>query len=251
MERRRDGSWIYATYRWSEDGRAAERAPARGVLAAVELRPARAPGDAAVSHDLPSVGDCQSCHGAGPTPVLGFSALQLSPDRDPNAPHREAPPPGAVDLPELARRGLLPALPPALLRSPPRVQAATPTARAAMGYLHGNCASCHDARGDLASLGLDLTQRIEPASGAGPLATAVGVPSRYRPAGARDPVPRIAPGEPDRSALVARISSRNPAAQMPPTGTHLVDEEAVKLVRSFVAELKSPQPVVSLGKATP
>lgn len=239
MERRGDGSWIFATYRWTEDGRDAVLAPNRGVLAAAELRPARA-GAPAVSHDLPSMGDCISCHTAGPTPVLGFSALQLSPDRDPNAPHREPPPPGAVDLPELVGRGLVVDLPPALLRSPPRVEAPTPTARAALGYLHGNCASCHDVRGELASLGLDLTQRVVRTPGSGPLATAVNVPSRYRPAGARETVPRIAPGEPDRSALVARLSSRNPSAQMPPMGTHLVDDEAVKLVRSFVAELEAP-----------
>ncbi|MFT3915170.1 MAG: hypothetical protein QM704_13925 [Anaeromyxobacteraceae bacterium] len=239
MERRQDGSWIFATYRWTEDGKDAVLAPNRGVLAAAELRPARA-GAPAVSHDLPSMGDCISCHTAGPTPVLGFSALQLSPDRDPNAPHREAGSPRDVDLPELAGRGLLVDLPPALLRRPPRVEAPTPTARAALGYLHGNCASCHDARGDLASLGLDLTQRVEPTPGAGPLATAVNVPSRYRPAGARGAVPRIAPGDPERSALVARISSRNPSAQMPPMGTHLVDDEAVKLVRAFVEELDAP-----------
>jgi len=235
MERRADGSWLYATYAWTEDGSDAVLAPRRGVLAAAEIRPG-------VHHDLPSVGDCVSCHGAGPTPVLGFSALQLSPDRDPNAPHREVPPAGAVDLAVLHRRGLLPELPAALVRDPPRVHAGTPAARAAKGYLHGNCASCHDGRGDLASLGLDLTQRIEPAPGTGPDATAAGVISRYRPAGARGPVARLAPGDPDGSALVARMSSRNPAAQMPPSGTHLVDEEAVRLVRAWVEELPAARP---------
>jgi mono/diheme cytochrome c family protein len=169
--------------------------------------------------------------------VLGFSALQLSPDRDPLAPHAEAPEPGSVDLPALARRGLVSDLPAALLARPPRVEAPTPVGRAAQGYLHGNCASCHDVRGDLASLGLDLTQRVEPSPGAGPLASAVGVRSRYRPSGASGPAARIAAGEPDASALVARISTRFPAAQMPPAGTHLVDEEAVRLVRAWIEEL--------------
>jgi len=33
--------------------------------------------------------DCRACHEGRTTPVLGFSALQLSPDRDPNAPHAQ------------------------------------------------------------------------------------------------------------------------------------------------------------------
>ena len=39
------------------------------------------------SHDLPPVRDCLRCHSRGGDAVLGFDALQLSPDRDPLAPH--------------------------------------------------------------------------------------------------------------------------------------------------------------------
>jgi hypothetical protein len=249
MERRPDGSWIFATYLWSEDGADADLAPEEGVRGAAAIRPG-------VFHDLLSVGDCTACHGAGPTPVLGFSALQLSPDRDPLAPHREAASPGDVDLPGAVRDELVSDLPPRLLASPPRVRAATPAARAAQGYLHGNCSSCHDGRGEMASLGLDLTQRVDPAPGTGPTATAVGAPSRYRPPGERSALQRIAPGQPDRSALVYRISTRNPAAQMPPIGTHLVDEEAVRLVRTWIEEIDpsrsaGPGRIARSGPPTP
>ena len=58
--------------------------------------------------------DCLACHGGASVPVLGVSALQLSPDRDPLAPH--ASPAGRrSDLRGLVARGLVRGLPPALL----------------------------------------------------------------------------------------------------------------------------------------
>ncbi len=236
MERRADGSWLYATYRWTADGTDAVRAPATGVPAAARL----AGGSV---HDLPSVGDCEACHGAGRTPVLGFSALQLSVDRDPLAPHAESPPADALDLASAVRAGLVRRFPRALLETPPRIQARSDVARAALGYLHGNCASCHDLRGELASLGLDLTQRVVPRSGVGPLATAVGVPARYQPHGAGEAIFRVAAGRPERSALLHRMSSRAPADQMPPIATHRIDADAVELVRTWIATLEPTERV--------
>jgi hypothetical protein len=236
MERRADGSWLYATYRWSADGTDATRAPATGVPGAVRL----AGGSA---HDLPSVGDCEACHGAGRTPVLGFSALQLSPDRDPRAPNAEAPATGAVDLRSAVRSGLVRRLPRALLDTPPMIQAQDEVSRAALGYLHGNCGGCHDLRGELASLGLDLSQRVAPAMGTGPLATAVGVTARYQPSEVQAPMLRIAAGRPERSALLHRMSSRAPADQMPPIGTHRIDAEAVELIRAWITTLESTEHV--------
>jgi hypothetical protein len=50
-----------------------------------------------------------------------------------------------------------------------------------------------------------------------------------------DPQDRIVPGDPDRSVLVGRISSRQPFTQMPPLGTRLVDDDAVRLIRDWIA----------------
>ena len=229
MERLADGSWLYATYRWGEDG--AVLAPARGVASAVRL-------GGGSTHDLPSTGDCEACHAAGRTPVLGFSALQLSPDRDPLAPHAERPAPDSFDLPSAVRAGMVRRLPRALLASPPRIDATTPVERAALGYLHGNCGGCHDLRGELASVGLDLTARVLPRPATGAVATAVDVPSRYQPPGVEGSLLRIAPGVPGRSALLHRLSSRSPVDQMPPIGTHLVDEDGVRLITDWIAGLR-------------
>jgi len=116
-------------------------------------------------------------------------------------------------------------------------------ARAALGDLHGNCGSSHDLRGELASLGFDLTQRLAGAAAAGPLATAVGVPARYQPSELQEPMLRVAAGGPGRSALLHRMSSRAPADQMPPIGTHRVDAEAVELIRTWITTLERTEHV--------
>ena len=74
-------------------------------------------------------------HLSAPLVVLGFTALQLSDDRDPRAPHAETLTPDMVTLRTLITDGRLSPTPASLLESPPRIRAVTPTARAAMGYL--------------------------------------------------------------------------------------------------------------------
>ncbi len=117
-----DGRWRYATYVWKADGSDAVLAPARG-----HCRPCRWPRAPGGRYAIPSRGDCLACHDERPVPVLGVSALQLSPDRDPLG----AAPAGA-DLSELLRRGLLRGLPQALLerrRASPRPRRGTRRAR--------------------------------------------------------------------------------------------------------------------------
>jgi hypothetical protein len=223
----RDGAWRYATYVWSADGRDARRAPDAGIRGAAEVRPG-------VAYDVPSRADCRACHEGHPSTVLGFGALQLSPDRDPGALHAAAVEPDALDLAALVARGLVRNLPPELAAHPPRIDAPTPRARAALGWLHANCASCHNAQGPLANLGLVLEQRVGAPRGAAVLGSAVRVAARLRSGGA--PALRIAPGRPGESLVVSRAASRDPFVQMPPLGTHLVDEEAVALLSAFVRE---------------
>jgi hypothetical protein len=171
-----------------------------------------------VAHVVPRATDCQICHTDGP---LGFSALQLSSDRDPNAAHRE--PAVGIDLAGLIDRGMLRGY-----RGPraPGIEARTPTERAALGYLHGNCGGCHNARTSLASLEMELT----PAAAV--RATTIGRASRFAPARAR-----IAPHAPEASVVVERMRARDPVTQMPPLGSQLVDREGVELVSAWIAEL--------------
>jgi mono/diheme cytochrome c family protein len=225
------GGWQYATYVWNEEETEATLAPERGILRSVPIKEG-------VRHAIPSRLDCRACHEGSPVRVLGFSALQLSPDRDPNAPHAETPPTGAVDLRWLIERGLVRGLPTDLVDVAPRIAARTPTARAALGYLHGNCSSCHTAGGELATLEFSLQYVVGTSRGETPpaVSTGVGRASLFKMPGWSRPGLRLVAGKADESVLLARMSSRHPVAQMPPLGTQLVDADAVELMRRWIDE---------------
>jgi hypothetical protein len=242
IEHTPDG-WQFASYAWTDDETEAPVAPELGVRNSVPIRDG-------VSHAIPSRQDCGACHLAGPSRALGVTLLQLSPDRDPAAPHAEQLPPGAVDVPQLVARGLIRRLPPAVLRAN-RIVAETPTSRAVLGYLSTNCGSCHTGGGELSSLAFALNYPLKPRGDLRPpaLLTALGRPSHFRVTDAPEAVDRVSAGRPDASVVVLRMASRNPAIQMPPLGTRLVDEEALGLIRRWIAEdLVSPTPPVVGGR---
>jgi hypothetical protein len=232
IERLADGSWRYGTYVWTEDGRDAVRAPEDGIAS---LPVAEAPSG---RYAVPSEYDCRACHEGAAVPVLGFSALQLSPDRDPLAPHADRENP--TDLRALVARGLLRNLPPALSESPPRITAATPIERAALGYLHGNCGHCHVAPAeDGASVPVDLLLAHDAAadgaaSAAMVLGSLLGASSRFRPTGAAAPPQVVVPGAAGQSLLTLRMRSRDPRVQMPPLGTFIPDPNALALIERWI-----------------
>ena len=223
-----DGKWKFATYVWSADERRAALAPERGVRAACESAPG-------VPYDVPGRADCLACHAAGSKSVLGFTALQLSSDRDPLAPHAQPVPADAVDLGEFVRRGLVRNLPERFVQTPPRIVAATPRERAALGYLNANCGMCHSSAGTLAGLGLDLSYSLADSGKAPAIDTTLERPSRFRCASDGDPL-RIAPSAPELGVLPRRMASRQPLSQMPPLGTHLCDADALELVTEWIRE---------------
>lgn len=241
LERRQDGTWLYATYAWSDDEHEA-------VLVSEQGKPGAYTLGEGVWHTIPSVNDCKTCHQGGRTEVLGFDALQLSPDRDPNAPHAEPAPAPGVDLNYLVKNQLLKHLPRALLDTPPRIAASTPTERAALGYLHGNCGHCHNDVGLLKNLDFSLHHipLSTPPAPERAMATAVGQPIKARASGQTlDALLRVEPGAPERSVVVQRVGSRYPALQMPPLGTVLVDEQALALLARWIAE--TPKPAAASG----
>jgi hypothetical protein len=229
IERLADGTWRFAAYVWNAEGTDAELAPAKGIA---KLAAKGAPKGV---YTVPSRDDCRTCHEGGAAPVLGVGALQLSPDRDPLAPHAEPKSAAQVDMPALAARGILRNLPAALLDRPPRITADSPVARAALGYLHANCGHCHNDVGSLASLELSLAQETALADTATKvLGSTLGHSSGYRPRNAQSATQRIVPGRPDSSVLVLRMRSRNPMSQMPPLGTQLADDEGLALVERWI-----------------
>ena len=230
IERLPDGAWRYATYAWNADGREATLVAETGGVAT--LADGR-------TYPLPSRDDCRACHEGGAVPILGFSALQLSGDRDPGAVHAE---PSDADLRAFAARGVLRNLPAELLDTPPRIAASSPRERAALGYLHGNCANCHNASDAGVPVGLDLQQRVAPAArDAGPHAARLVDDSRSRIAGVPDATRWVEPGAPGRSVLALRMRSRDPYRKMPPLGTQHADTLGVELIEEWIASLPTPE----------
>lgn len=232
IERLADGSWRFATYLWNDTGTDAALAPADGVAA---LPVATAPGG---RYAVPSQADCRACHEGAAVPVLGASALQLSPDRDPLAPHAGADDDATrTDLRSLVARGWLVNLPRELLANPPRIAARSPQERAALGYLHGNCGHCHnDAADGAVPVGVRLAQRAGARDDGARqvLESLFGASSRYRGHGAAKGAQVVVPGDAARSVLVQRMRSRDARVQMPPLGTQLPDATGLALIERWI-----------------
>lgn len=225
MEAQATGRWLFATYVWTPDGRDARLAPRTGQAHVAEIAPGTA-------YDVPAAADCLTCHGLRQPEVLGFSALQLSPDLAPGTP-TETRAPDSLDLAKLMTAGRLNGAPATWTKQSPRIAGRGPQERAALGYLHGNCGPCHDSQGNLAVLDLNLRHRESlPRE---PALAAVGQTSRYQipgtPAGQTQ---FIRSGDPTFGSIVYRMASRNPVVQMPPLATHLPDERALTLLRGWI-----------------
>jgi hypothetical protein len=146
--------WEFASYAWSDDQRDAVLAPADGIADVAQVAPGK-------WHSIPSREECRACHDSGRTEVLGFTALQLSDDRDPLAPHAEALTDGMITLRTLVAERRLSPTRTGLAAPPPRIVAADARERAALGYLSTNCGSCHNRQSTIASLGLFLEYSLE------------------------------------------------------------------------------------------
>ncbi|HVE88281.1 MAG TPA: hypothetical protein VNA44_01165 [Burkholderiaceae bacterium] len=229
IERVADGSWRFAAYVWNKEGTNAVLAPEDGAALPVSA----APGGRYV---VPSRNDCLACHEGPSVPVLGFSALQASPDRDPLAPHAEPARNDHANLANLVTSGRLRNLPPRFIKQPPRIVATSPTARAALGYLHGNCGHCHNDAGALTGLELVLAQEAENAerSSQRTMQLLLGHSSRFRPQGA-DNAQRVA-RDGGTHMLTLRMKTNNPLARMPPLGVQQVDAEGVALIERWIAQ---------------
>jgi hypothetical protein len=229
IERVEADEWRFASYAWNADESRAVLVPEAGLRDVAEIRPG-------LRHDIPGILDCKDCHVNQRPELLGFSALQLSPDRDPAAPHAEKRLPGMIDLMTLIDRGLIRSFPQAWRDRPPRIEAQSSTSRAALGYLHANCGNCHNAGGSLDVLNLLLRHSMAAAvSGEPALKTGLNKTGNFRiPGTAPGETFLIKPGDPEHSAVVYRMSTRNPLYQMPPLGTKLADAEAVDLVRRWI-----------------
>lgn len=202
-----DGDWVAIAYLWSADQRDAFAA-SEGAIDALDTR-----------HNVPAAGECMACHGGTRSRVLGFAAIQLSSGTTSDE--------GSVAWLEDHD----------LLTHPPASALVVPgneTERAALGYLHANCAHCHnqarpnhsgarcyepDNELDFRLLSTDLESVVDTQT--------------YRTI---DEVVR--PGRPDDSHLINRVAGRDSFQRMPPLATEQTNQDAVVLLRRWIAELE-------------
>jgi hypothetical protein len=218
--------WVAVSYAWNDSGTEAVRVDA-GVPGVVEVGAGR-------RHSIPSRADCAACHGTERVGPLGFTALQLSTDRDPNAIHGDPLRPDSVTLQTLVDERRLAHARPDLLADPPRIRTRSAETRAVLGYLAANCGTCHNGRGEIAALGPIIRARDLTEDGDAVARSLLGQPTRWQIPGRPDGAVLISPGERDASALLVRMRSRSPSSQMPPLGTVVRDQAAADAMTRWI-----------------
>lgn len=208
--------FLYASYLWNDEETEATLASEDGVTAAK-----------GTAHNIPSQASCRRCHGSHekkggrPSRALGFSALQLS--------HSDE----GTKLDDLIAGGRLTHPPAAPIQLP-----GDDVVRAALGYLHANCGTCHNGTSDgVPQTDMNLWFDVDE--------TNLEDTSAYRTAVGKDNkifndqhvTARVEPGVPETSSIVYRMEQRGNNAQMPPLATHTVDEEGLALVRAWILSL--------------
>ncbi|MBI2395276.1 MAG: hypothetical protein HYV09_37250 [Deltaproteobacteria bacterium] len=218
----------YGAFRWRADQSDADYTETGG--------PAALTLDDGTVHDIPARAECAKCHDGEPGKGLGFSAVSLS-----------KPPlsPSDLTLLRVIERGWL-SHPPSSLPDPALGSPVPGTSIEAkgMGYLHGNCAHCHNPLGVANAVDMQLRVRYGETNAKTTFmwTTSVGVPSKtWTKLGAAlriDPgTTALADGLPLKSAVYVRQTLRGSNDQMPQLGTVLVDTMGLKDLEAWIKGL--------------
>lgn len=172
---------------------------------------------------IPNKNQCKGCHLSGNALIpLGLSARQLNSGADSSS----------NLLIRWQEEGILEGLPP--LKSVPAgiVWDNTTTGTLddrARAYLDANCAHCHSRKGSANTSGLflDVYEKDPVHLGVFKSPVAAG-------RGAGDLKFDIVPGAPEKSILVYRMSTNDPAIAMPEIGREQVDKEGLALIEEWI-----------------
>ena len=220
---RRAGGWGAATYRWNDAQTSADRyGGGRGTYTITE------PSGSTTSyqHWFPSNTECTFCHNDASGVALGLRTIQMNRDFDYSA---------ATDnqLRALANAGYFSAPLPGPAFSLPSMpdphDTSAPLAERARSYLEGNCAHCHRPGGPTPR-SIDLRYMTPLA-----MTNTCDVPPESETFGIAN-ARIIAPGEPARSVLHARVSRRG-FGQMPIIGSLATDPDGMALLGSWITSL--------------
>jgi uncharacterized repeat protein (TIGR03806 family) len=210
MVRHDDGAWAGYTYKWREDGSDADL-----VLASDEVEVSFG------SWRLPSRSECLQCHTGSMGGTLGLELDQIDRAIVWPATGRTA---GQIET--LAYIGVLADGAGSFVTRPiPAIDdAGASDEDRARGWMHANCASCHNP-GEATPGGMDLRWRAtdDGACGAAPTRGDLGV----------DGALLIDPGSAESSVVWLRITQTD-AQRMPPLGTELVHVDAAGTLASWI-----------------
>jgi len=205
--------WRGYSYEWQQDGNDA-----------VLLTEGKVVDTGNLVHTFPSSDECLSCHTGAANHALGLEASQLN---------NEIPYPSgtiAHQLDALTDAGFLSHRPLAneISALPGLDDGSATFAERARGYLHSNCSGCHrpGAPGALIDLRVQTLLADMGICDQPPATDSLGI------ADARI----IAPGDPERSVLLARMRDLGDA-RMPPLASLVVDNAAVEVIEQWVSGL--------------
>jgi hypothetical protein len=201
-----EGDWIGLAYVWAVDQHDAYAAP-EGAIDVL-----------GTGHNVPASGECMACHGGSRSRVLGVSAIQLS----------HAAQGDELDLDVMRELDLLSDPPPHPFMVP-----GDETARAALGYLHANCAHCHNRNRPRSS----GARCYEPNNALDFRLLVTDLESVERTPTHRTMGSFVKAGKPGASPLMRALSTRDFFERMPPLASERTNDEAVALLRRWIAEL--------------
>jgi glucose/arabinose dehydrogenase len=223
---KQDADWSAYSYVWNEAQSEAILAPAKGARLTLGDR----------EWVVPARSECVLCHARGANYVLSLTAAQLN---------REVSVDGAPinQLSHWAGLGLIreerqkPDAASPFRQSPAELRrlvdphdVAAPLDERVRAYFAANCSHCHRHEGGGNSR-MDLSPWL-----AGEAGHLVGAAPQHGDYGMPD-ARLIAPGEPGRSVLPVRVSSRGPG-QMPPVGSTRFDPQGLGLIFEWLVGLK-------------
>ena len=219
LMRHPDGVWAGYTYEWNDAQTAATR---------VKGGKTRSVGGQTWIY--PSEGECMQCHTAVADYALGPGISQLNGDLVYSSTGRTANQLATLEHIDLFSSSL-PGAPDTLPRLTNPADGNAPLSARARSWLDTNCANCHQPGGPTPS-GIDLR-----ATTALSAMNTCNVPPQAGDLGLDD-ARLIAPGDPARSVVLARINRRD-AHGMPPVGSNRIDGDGVALLTAWINSLSS------------
>ncbi len=212
LQRRRAG-WQAGTYQWNANGSEAFLTDGNDVQFPFMLPLGN------YVYTLPGQLACRACHQPQPNFVIGFEMIRLSKWQGAS---------GKWQLEELKDKNIF--LYPEKI-APVEIPG-TDLEKEALGYLHGNCAHCHNPASPIFfSTNLDLRYARAKHS------TINAVPQKF--AGSDSSSLRIKPGYPQQSLLFQLMAHTfsDTSIIMPPLGTSMIDTAGLELVRKWIEAL--------------